>query len=88
MPQPATRPTNPSDNDSLTAMEAGNALEPVVVRAMERAGWKVDPADPHEPQQVAVRLGPNILVTGHPDGTVRVPLIGRRGSATAVPLRG
>ena len=67
-------PTNPPSDDSLTAMEAGNALEPVVVRAMERAGWKVDAADPHDPQQVAVRVGPNLLVTGHPDGKVRMPL--------------
>ena len=67
-------PTNPPSEESLTAMEAGNALEPVAVRAMERAGWKVVPADPHDPQQVAVRIGPNLLVTGHPDGTVRVPL--------------
>ena len=69
-------PTNPPSEESLTAMEAGNALEPVVVRAMERAGWKVDAADPHDPQQVAVRIGPNLLVTGHPDGTVRMPLDG------------
>ena len=68
------QPTNPPSDDSLTAMEAGNALEPVVVRAMERAGWKVDAADPHDPQQVAVRVGPNVLVAGHPDGTVRLPL--------------
>ena len=47
-------------------MEAGNALEPVVVRAMERAGWQVDPADPQDPNQVAVRIGPNVIVTGHP----------------------
>ena len=67
-------PTNPPSEESLTAMEAGNALEPVLVRAMERAGWKVDAADPHDPQQVAVRVGPNLLVTGHPDGTVRMPL--------------
>ena len=67
-------PTNPPSDDSLTAMEAGNALEPVVVRAMERAGWKVDAADPHDPQSVAVRIGPNMVVTGHPDGTVRLPL--------------
>ena len=67
-------PTNPPSEESLTAMEAGNALEPVVVRAMERAGWKVDAADPQDPQQVAVRVGPNLLVTGHPDGTVRLPL--------------
>ena len=67
-------PTNPPSDDSLTAMEAGNALEPVVVRAMERAGWKVDAPDPLDPKQVAVRVGPNMLVTGHPDGTVRMPL--------------
>ncbi len=67
-------PTNPPSAESLTAIEAGNALEPVVVRAMERAGWHVDAADPQDPKQVTVRVGPNILVTGHPDGTVRVPL--------------
>ena len=67
-------PTNPPSDDSLTAMEAGNALELVVVRAMERAGWQVDAADPQDPRQVAVRVGPNLLVTGHPDGTVRFPL--------------
>ena len=70
------QPTNPPGDDSLTAMEAGNALEPVVVRAMERAGWKVEAADPQEPRQVAVRVGPNMLVTGHPDGTARMPLTG------------
>jgi len=67
-------PTNPPSDDSLTAMETGNALEPVVVRAMKRAGWKVDSADPQDPQQVAVRVSSNMLVTGHPDGTVRLPL--------------
>ena len=67
-------PTNPPSEDSLTAMEAGNALEPVVTRAMERVGWKVEPADPQDPQTVTVRVGPNMLVTGHPDGTVRLPL--------------
>ena len=68
------QPTNPPTEESLTAMEAGNALEPVVVRAMERAGWKVDAPDPQDPKQVAVRVGPNIIVTGHPDGTVRMLL--------------
>ena len=74
-------PTNPPSEESLTAMEAGNALEPVVVRAMERAGWKVDAADPQDPQQVAVRIGPNLLVTGHPDGTVRLPIEGDEAAA-------
>ena len=67
-------PTNPPGDESLTAMEAGNALEPVVVRAMKRAGWQVDAVDPQDPHEVAVRVGPNLLVTGHPDGTVRLPL--------------
>ncbi len=67
-------PTNPPSEESLTAMEAGNALEPVVVRAMERAGWEVDAPDPRDPQTVAVRVGPNMIVTGHPDGTVRMPV--------------
>ena len=68
------KPTNPPSEESLTAMEAGNALEPVVLRAMERAGWKVDAADPQDPQAVAVRIGPNLLVTGHPDATGRMPM--------------
>ena len=67
-------PTNPPTEESLTAMEAGNALEPVVLRAMERAGWKVTPADPQDPQAVSVQVGPNLLVTGHPDATGRMPL--------------
>ena len=67
-------PTNPPGDQSLTAMEAGNALEPVVLRAMERAGWRIHPADPLDPQQVAVRVGPKMLVTGHPDATGRMPL--------------
>ena len=75
------KPTNPPSEESLTAMEAGNALEPVVVRAMERAGWEVDPADPQDPQTVAVRVGPNMIVTGHTDGTVRMPV--DRGEAVS-----
>ena len=75
------QPTNPPSESSLTAMEAGNALEPVVVRAMERAGWRVDAPDPQDPKQVAVRLGPNLLVTGHPDGTVRMPIEGDEAAA-------
>jgi len=67
-------PTNPPSEESLMAMEAGNALEPVVARAMERAGWQVDAADPQNPQQVAVRVGTNMIVTGHPDATGRMPL--------------
>ena len=43
--KPSTTPT-----ESLTVMEAGNALEPVVLRAMERAGWEIAPADPSRPE--------------------------------------
>ena len=67
-------PTNSPGEESLMAMEAGNALEPVVTKAMERAGWMVNPADPRDPQTVTVRIGPTLLVKGHPDGTVRLPL--------------
>ena len=70
------QPTNPPSEESLTAMEAGNALEPVVLRAMERAGWQVSPADPQDPEAVTVRIGPSLLVTGHPDATGRIPLDG------------
>ena len=76
-------PTNPPSDDSLTAMEAGNALEPVVVRAMERAGWDVKAADPRDPREVAVRVGPTMLVTGHPDGAVRMPLDDDEAAAQA-----
>ena len=76
--------TNPKTEDTLTMLEAGNALEPVVLRAMERAGWEVTPADPQDPQQVSVRVGPNMLVTGHPDATGVMPLFG----GEAVPPRG
>ena len=69
-------PTNPPTEKSLMAMEAGNVLEPVVMGAMDRAGWKVDPADPRDPKAVTVRLGPKLLVAGHPDGTVRLPVPG------------
>ena len=75
------QPTNPPTEESLTAMEAGNALEPVVLRAMERAGWQVSPADPQDPEAVTVRIGPNLLVTGHPDATGRMPLDGEEADS-------
>ena len=69
-------PTNSPTEKSLMAMEAGNALEPVMTRAMERAGWRVNPSDPRDPQPITVKVGPKLLVTGHPDGTVRLPVPG------------
>ena len=68
--------TNPPTAESLTVLEAGNALEPVVLGAMERAGWEVTPADPRDPKPVSVRIGPNMLVTGHPDARGVTPLFG------------
>ena len=41
-------------------MEAGNALEPVVLRAMERAGGRVDPADPRNPESVSCGSAPSL----------------------------
>ncbi|MCY3923833.1 MAG: hypothetical protein OXG27_15755 [Chloroflexi bacterium] len=72
--------TNPTPPESLTLLEAGNALEPVVVRAMRRAGWSVTPADRTEPMSVTVEAPPELTVTGHPDATGRPPT---KGGATA-----
>jgi len=66
--------TDPPDDAAITVMETGTALEPVVVRAMERAGWEIDPADPDEPEEVSVEAAPHIRVVGHPDATGRMPL--------------
>ena len=68
--------TNPPTAESLTVLEAGSALEPVVLGAMQRAGWEVTPADPRDPKPVSARVGPNMLVTGHPDATGVTPLFG------------
>ena len=68
--------TNPPTDEALTVLEAGNALEPVVLRAMERAGWQVAPASPDGPRAVAVDLGPSMTVTGHPDAVGVMPLFG------------
>ena len=69
-------PTNPPSELALTTMEAGTALEPVVLRAMERAGWEIHPTDRENPQHVSVPLGPALTVTGHPDATGIMPVFG------------
>ncbi len=74
--------TNPPEPDSLTLLEAGNALEPVVVRAMQRDGWRVSAADRDEPESVTVEVSDRLTVTGHPDATGFLPLEG--GAAAAV----
>lgn len=77
--QPVTNPTEP---DSLTLLEAGNALEPVVVRAMQRDGWTVSVADRDQPQSVTVEVSDRLTVTGHPDATGFLPPEG--GAVAAV----
>jgi hypothetical protein len=64
----------PPDDEALTVMETGRALEPVVLRAMRRAGWEVTPAGHSE--AVTVQLTPAVTVTGHPDATGTPPLFG------------
>ena len=68
--QPVTNPTSP---ESLTIMESGNALEPVVARAMQRAGWAIQPADRELPKSVSVELGDHLVISGHPDATGFLP---------------
>ena len=65
--------TNPTSPESLTIMESGNALEPVVVRAMQRAGWSIQPEDRDAPTSVSVELGDSLVVSGHPDATGFLP---------------
>ncbi len=66
----------PPGDEALTVMETGRALEPVVLRAMQRAGWEVAPADAARPTPVTVRLTPQVAVTGNPDATGTPPLFG------------
>ncbi len=68
--QPVSNPTTP---ETQLIFDAGNALEPVVIRAMQRAGWMLSPSDREEPTAVTVALGDTVVVTGHPDGTGSLP---------------
>ena len=81
-------PTNPPTDEALTVMEAGQALEQVVLRAMERANWDVIPVDPHNPKEVAVLVAPNLRVTGHPDATGVLPFLGGDEVIVEVKTRG
>ena len=80
--------TNPRSDDSLTMLEAGNALEPVVLRAMERAGWDITPTDKEDPQMVSLRLGPTLVVSGHVDAAGVAPIFGNEPSIVEVKTRG
>ena len=81
-------PTNEPSDESVTVMEAGRALEPVVLRAMQRAGWAISPNDPANPERVSVSLAPNLTVSGHPDATGRIPVFGGDELIVEVKTRG
>ncbi len=66
--------TNPMTDETKLVLEAGQALEAVVVRAMQRRFWTVTPSDPEAPWRVEVEAGPGLTVTGHPDATGAVEL--------------
>ena len=80
--------TNARTEESLTMLEAGNALEPVVLRAMRRAGWEIDATDKDNPEMMSMRLGPNLVVTGHVDATGVVPIFGEQASVIEIKTRG
>ena len=80
--------TNPTPEESLTMLEAGNALEPVVLRAMRRAGWEIDATDKDNPEMMSLRLGPTLVVTGHVDATGVVPIFGDEPSVIEIKTRG
>ena len=71
----------PPGDEALTVMETGRALEPVVLRAMQRAGWEVTPADAAHPQTVILQLTPTVKVTGPPTPPAACPSSGRRPSS-------
>ena len=80
--------TNEPTDDAVTVMEAGRALEPVVLGAMQRAGWEISPNDPADPERVSVKLAPNLVVSGHPDATGRMPVFGGEEAIVEVKTRG
>ena len=80
--------TNARTEESLTVLEAGNALEPVVLRAMRRAGWDITPTDRDNPEMMSLRLGPALVVTGHVDATGVVPIFGDEPSVIEIKTRG
>ena len=80
--------TNARTEESLTVLEAGNALEPVVLRAMRRAGWDIEATDKDNPEMVSLRLGPKLVVTGHVDATGVVPIFGDEPSVIEIKTRG
>ena len=61
-------PTNPPDEIAQVRMDAGRALESVVIRAMRRAGWQTtNYAEARRNVDVRVQLDPGITIEGTPD---------------------
>ena len=61
-------PTNPPDEIAQVRMDAGRALESVVIRAMRRAGWQTtNYAEARRNVDVRVQLDPGIVIEGTPD---------------------
>jgi hypothetical protein len=71
--------TNPMNDETRLVLEAGQALEPVVVRAMQRRFWTVTHSDPEQPWRVEVEAGAGLTVSGHPDAVGAVELFGEEG---------
>ena len=61
-------PTNPPDEIAQVRMDAGRALESVVIRAMRRAGWQTtNYAEARRNVDVRVELASGLFVEGTPD---------------------
>ena len=61
-------PTNPPDEIAQVRMDAGRALESVVIRAMRRAGWQTtNYAEARRNVDVRVELAPGLIIEGTPD---------------------
>ena len=61
-------PTNPPDEIAQVRMDAGRALESVVIRAMRRAGWQTtNYAEARRNVDVLVTLANDIQIEGTPD---------------------
>ncbi len=80
--------TNPISDHSRTILEANNALKPVVLQAMQRAGWRINPTNPTDTKISAMRLGPTLVVTGQPDATGIGPSSDTPPSVIEVKIRG
>ena len=61
-------PTNPPDEIAQVRMDAGRALESVVIRAMRRAGWQTtNYAEARRVVDVRLEMAPGLIVEGTPD---------------------